>query len=204
MYDQERWKVKQELDFYNDRREIEKAKAKAFVKEKVKIDAFKYRQQLKEEEEERKRAIFEELQIMQNGKLQIVTKNLQIDAIPRIVTNMESPRAIILKRMENENDQVVLIKCNVKGNNIEIFMKPDMIGSGTYVLKKFAAKGIDFALPTAKAKRVATCLVVQLSAKPEEILWLPEHAGWVQNVDETFGFFGKGTLTWEKAQKLAK
>lgn len=203
MYDYEKWREKQELDFYEDRREIEKTRAKAVVKEQVKMQAQECREARKEQEDERKKSVYEEVQVLQSGELQIVTKNLRIDAIPRKVTNMENPRVIMLRRMRNGDDELIMVKCNVKDSDIKIFMAPSMIGSGSYVLKKFAAKGIDFSMPTAKAKRLATCLVIQLSAEPERIQWLPEHAGWVQNLEGNFEFFGKEQLTWQKAQKLA-
>lgn len=67
------WQQKQAMDAYADQREVEKARAKAIVKEQVKMQAREYREVQKEQEAERKKAIHEEIQILHNGKLQIIT-----------------------------------------------------------------------------------------------------------------------------------
>lgn len=69
MYDYEKWREKQELDFYEDRREIEKTRAKAVVKEQVKMQAQECREARKEQEDERKKSVYEEVQVLQSGEL---------------------------------------------------------------------------------------------------------------------------------------
>lgn len=198
------WQQKQVMDAYADQREVEKARAKAIAREQVKMQAREYREVQMEQDAERKKTVHEEIQILQNGKLQIVTKNLRVSTEPREVTNMEAPRLILLKRRSNESDTVLLLKFKLNGCDSEVFFNPDMIGSGTYLLKKFASQGVRFYLPMAKKKAFLIEFVSMLIEDSSEEHWLADNVGWVKDSEGHFEFVGEEDLTWSLAKKLAK
>lgn len=198
------WQQKQVLDAYADQMEIEKTRAKAIVKEQVKLQALEYREARKEQEAERKKSVHEEIQISQEGKLQVVTKNLQVDAIPRMVTNMEAPRLILLKRRKDESDEAFLFQFRVGKRNGEVFFNPNMVGSGTYLLKKFASQGVRFYFPGAKKKTFLLEFLSMMIEDMSEVRWLADSSGWVKNFDGHFEFVGEGDLTWGLVKKMAK
>ena len=198
------WQQKQAMDAYADQREVKKARAKAIVKEQVKMQAREYREVQKEQEAERKKAVHEEIQILQNGKLQIITKNLRGDAMPRMVTNMEAPHLILLKRRKDESDTVLQLKFKIDGRDDEVFLNPDLIGSGTYLLKKFVAKGVRCYLPGVKKKLFLMEFLSMMIEDMSEERWLADNSGWIKKFNGHFVFVGEGDLTWKKAKKMAK
>lgn len=204
MYNPGQWQEKQAVDFYEDCREIEKERAKAAVRESVKLEAARCRQQFKEAEEERKRSICEEVQILSSGELQIVTRNLLVDAKPRHFTNMETPRLTILKRIEDETEKIYLVECEASGRGVQVFLSSDKAGNGTYILRKFASAGIWFSHPTANTKKIAVRIICALMEGPVEEHWLADCAGWMKRPDGKFIFIDEEAITWEKARKFVK
>lgn len=197
------WHQKQQRDFYEDQREIMKEKAKAYAREQAKIEAMEYRIAIKESEAERKKSIGEEVQLLASGEMQIVSKNLLVDARPRQFTNMRGPRLAILKRMEDETDEILLFQCTVENRDIEIYIDANNLGNGTYLVRKLAAKGVYFELPSVKAKQVAV-RIIGILLHDAETKWLPECPGWVKYANGDFDFIEEGGLTWKKAKKMEK
>ena len=195
---------KQRQQYLNDCREIQKAAAKEAAKETVRIQSMQAKNQIREQEKERKKAVGEALQIMENGELQIVTENLSIQAIPRQVTNMRSPRLIVLKRQLDATEQIFQIICFVREEEKNIFMEKNQAGAGAYILRKFASEGIYFKMETAKAKKFVVQLLAILQEDREEEILLSELDGWMKMPDGQFRYVGKEDLTWEKAKKLSR
>lgn len=204
MNNESSWKQKRECDFYEDQRAILREQAKAYAREKVKIDAMECRIAIKDAEAERKKSVCDEVQLLTSGEMQIISKNLLVDAKPRHFTNMRSPHLVILRRMEDETDEIVLFKCSIENRDIEICIDTNRLGNGTYLVRKLAAKGIYFELPTVKAKQVAVRIFGILLNDKTGTEWLPDNSGWVKYENGNFSFIEEGEMTWKKAEKLAK
>ena len=163
--------VEQQRKYWKDTLDLQKAAelerihtqaeiARAAEKEKIRLVGAQMRSLQKEEEEERKRAICEELQIAESGELHIVTKNLQIGAKPRIVTNMTHPVLFVLKRAKCKSEKIFEIRCRVSGEETAIFLNPEKIVSGTYLINKFASIGVVFLNSTVSEKKLAIQLEI--------------------------------------------
>lgn len=204
MYNVSNFQQKFAMDAYEDKREVEKERAKAIVRERIRMQAQECREIKKEQEEERKKAVHEEVQILSNGQMQIITRNLLIDTMPREFTNMEAPRIIFLKRQKDESDTVLLLEFRHDGCEGQIFLDPDMIGSGAYLIKKFASQGVRFYFPMAKKKAFLIEFISVLIENSKEVQLLTDNYGWTKNIDGHFKHVGEGELIWRVVKKRAK
>lgn len=195
---------RQQLQYQDDCREIQKAVAKAARIEDIRIQSMQIKGQIREQERERKKAIGEELHITENGELQFVTTNLSVPAIPRQVTNMRSPSLTVLKRQLDEEEQIFEVNCSVGEKEKNVFLERNLAGAGSYILRKFASEGIYFMMQTAKAKKFTVQLIACLQERCNEERLLPEQEGWMKLPDGQFQYVGEGDLTWEKAKKRCK
>lgn len=195
---------KQQQAYENDCREIQKMAAKTVAVENVRIQSMKIKNQIREQEKERKKAVGEKLQILENGELQIVSENLSVQAIPRHVTNMRSPKLTILKRISDEDEQIYLVQCFVGERRENVFLQKNLVGTASYVLRKFGSAGIYFKMETPKAKKFAVQLMSILREICKDEKTLPEREGWMKMPDGQFQYIGKGDLTWEKVKKMCK
>uniref|UniRef100_UPI003FF1416E hypothetical protein n=1 Tax=Eisenbergiella tayi TaxID=1432052 RepID=UPI003FF1416E len=161
------------------------------------------RQKIKAANSEAQRSIYEEVMITEDGRLEIQTRNLQISAVARELSNIKNPKLTVLKREQNQAEELYLIECNVAGEDKEIYLSPSKIGGGIYLLNKFALAGASINAPTNKAKEYARQLLRLLIVKSNETLILPENAGWMALPDNTVHLVEKGDLLWTDAMKLA-
>lgn len=190
-------------EYYKTEREIEITERKQLSKEKVKLWAMQERQKIKSENSEARRSIYEEVMITEDGRLEIQTRNLQISAVARELSNIKNPKLTVLKREQNQAEELYLIKCNVAGEDKEIYLSPSKIRGGTYLLNKFALAGASINAPTNKAKEYARQLLRLLIVKSNETIILPEKAGWMVLPDNTVHLVEKEDLLWTDAMKLA-
>lgn len=195
-------KTEQE-QYFQDCRAIEVARAKALEVERVKLEAFKVRQMLREQERKRKKKIGEEVVFAENGEVWLIETNLGVEAEPRQFTNMKGPRLVLLVNREDDEEVICRIDCFVGQHKKSVFIDPEKVGTGSYLIRKFAAVGIDFKLKTAEAKRFARrlfCVLLEYATDKEE---LPAELGWNKDKDGNFQFVTKEDMTWEKAKKKA-
>lgn len=190
--------------YFQDCREMEKAIAKAKVLEDIRSNALVNRMYLRQAEAERKKATFDELIITSDGEVQVVTRNLAIDAKPRMITNMQNPHIIILKRLKDMTEEILLLQCFVNNSLKKIFLNPKKAGKGEYLLRSFTLAGICFKSPSTNAKDLAMqLLALLLSSQPEERI-LPDEEGYVDLPGIGLAYIGDEDLTWKKATKLCK
>ena len=190
--------------YYNDCREVQKTIAKANALEDIRLKGLIARQRLREAESERKKSTFEELLITSDGEVQIITRNLTIEAKPRAVTNMTVPHLAILKRLKDATEEIFLYRGIENHISRELFLNPQKAGKGSYLIKNFVLIGVQFHLPSAKAKELAIQLLALLiSAGPEELL-LADDEGYTEFPGKGFIYIGEEDLTWKKATKLCR
>ncbi len=190
--------------YFQDCREIELVKAKEVAKNAVRLEAQTLREERKEAEKERKRAIFQEIEILESGEIGVITRNLRIEAIPRKITNMTNPQLKIFKRAEDLDQTVYCINCQVGNREIEVFLNVDMAGNSSYLLRKLNSVGIVFEAKMSTAKMLIQQLMSILIYNCQSVKILPDEPGWLRNSDGKFEFFGEGDLTWNRAKKMTK
>lgn len=190
--------------YYNDCREVQKTIAKANALEDIRLKGLIARQRLREAESERKKSTFDELLITSDGEVQIITRNLTIEAKPRAVTNMTAPRIVILKRLKDTTEEIFLFRCIINNISRKLFLSPQKAGRGSYLIKNFISIGAYFQSPSAKAKELAIQLLALLiSAGPQELL-LADDEGYTEFPGKGFIYIGEEDLTWKKATKLCR
>lgn len=204
IFDPQKYAQEQMQAYYQDCREVKKSIAKANALEDIRLKGFITRQYLRQLESERKSSTFEELLITSDGEVQIITRNLTIEAKPRAVTNITSPRIVILKRLKDTTEELFLFQCVVNKVSRKLFLNPQKVGKGSYLIKNFILIGAYFHLPSAKAKELATQLLALLiSSGPEELL-LADDEGYTEFPGKGFIYIGEEDLTWKKATKLCR
>lgn len=190
--------------YYNDCRELQKAIAKANAIEDIRLKGLIARQHLRQLEYERKKSTFDELVITSDGDVQMVTRNLTIEAKLRSVTNMRAPHIVILKRLKDTTEEIFLFRCVVNNISRELFLNPQKAGKGAYLIKNFVLIGVQFHLPPAQAKELAIQLLALLIASGPEELLLADDEGYTEFPGKGFIYIGEGDLTWKKAMKLCR
>lgn len=195
---------KREQEFWEDCREIEKAKAKTAAVENIRNQSLQVKQMLRERERERKKAMQDVVQIQENGAIQVITQNLSIESTPRYITNMKFPELTVLKRAEDVDEKIYCVACIVNGQEQQVFLDGNMAGNGSYLLRKFASSGICFVCSAAEAKRLAIQILVLLLNAPKAEKLLPDREGWMKKPDGSFKYVEEGELTWEKVKKQCK
>lgn len=183
--------------------EAEKARVKAEVTANVRLREAEIKQQMREATDERKRHIGEKLVITENGEVEVVTTNLSVEAVPRVCTNLRKPKLELLYTSGDETD-IFRLSCLVANMPVDVYLNSEMVGNGSYLLRKFAAGGIYFCTETAKAKKYAVQLLCIQQQNLADEIWIPNGEGWVKNEDDDFIHIEEDDMTWEKVKNRAK
>ena len=184
--------------------DIRTSSVQASNKANVQLIVAEEKIRLREAAKEREKQVYEELLLTETGEVQLITRNLTIQSQPRKLTNMSNPTLISLKHVSNLDEEVFCIKCIVDNSEKEVFLDRDMAGKASYLLKKFAAAGISFMLPSAEAKQVVIKLFCVLKQASNNEKLLADMEGWMKKPDNTFEYVGEGELTWERARAMCK
>lgn len=199
--EQYRKQQRREEEYWQDCREVQKEGAKTEIRVNAKLHLNEMKMRRKEEEEERKRGIFEQVAITENGQIIVATQNLQIQAADRKFTNMYMPEMYALRRNGDMMVAAYMLTCKVAGEEKAVFLDSQKVGSGTYVLKKMASEGIGIMSATAKAKEYIRQLVAILLGRSVPEIVIPDGQGWMKREDGKFQFVGEDDWTWEKLGK---
>lgn len=191
---------KQQEEWYQDYREIEKTRIKSEIREDIRIRAEGIRAINQEIRAEQKRGIFEMIEITPNGEIREVTKNLIVDTMPRIVMNAKEPIGTVLIQKSNPSNRAFRLTCKVDSREAMVYFEQEEIGNSAYVLKRLAAEGIFFFQKGAKAKK--TCLELMcILLNKAKVEWLEDAPGWVKRED-VFFFITEDSLTWENVKEV--
>lgn len=194
---------KEQEEVRRDMREIDKARIKAEITENIRIRAQEVRRANKERADERKRGLYETIELTSTGEIRVITKNLSVPTIPREITNMRNPQGEIFRRSNNPNERVFRLVCNVGEQTVHTYFKCESIGSGTYVLKRMAAKGISIWANTPKAKKYAVDILVKL-IREAHVYQVADSPGWVKSGKDHFSFVSEDSITWEYLLEVVK
>lgn len=177
---------------------------RATEKEKVRLASVQKRSLQREEEKERERAISEEIQLTENGELRVVTKNLRVDPIPRQVANITWPSLTVLRRARDISEKIFEVQCQVAAQENSIFLDSERVGSGRYLLNKFASIGVVFLSSTVSEKKLAIQLVSLLLRVSRDEKLMPEMVGWMKKKEGTYVFVEGEEDTWTYAKKMSR
>lgn len=182
--------------------DIQYEEVKAMRLENVRIQAQKARYQLREQEEERKRSIYCEVILNEDGELYEVTRNLSFAPYPRQLTNMKKPTLQILTCASVPGEQIYVLNCFQGEVQKHIFLDATKAGKPSYILRKLASQGIIF-FGSEKHNKKMVLQLLSLLLRGAAECELPEKAGWTKK-DGKFIFIRKEDLTWSRAVKLTK
>lgn len=195
---------KEQSEIRRDMREIEKVRLKSEIAENIRIQAQQIRRENKERADERKRGMYETVEITQSGEVRVVTKNLSVPTIPRIISNIQNPKGEIIIRYTNPLQKVFLLSCRIGEEESNTYFKGDEIGNGTYVLKRMNASGINiWGESLAKKKKFAVELLNVLFCQAQRSN-VADSPGWIKTKEGSFLFVEENALTWEYLLEVLK
>jgi hypothetical protein len=184
--------------------ELELYKAKKDIDTDAAIALSEARQWIKTSEEEIRRQTYQMISIA-DGQITVQTQNLKIDTVPRKIVNMTNPKLCQLIRLEKPSDSAWQLLCLVNESSKCIFLDSAKLGSGTYLLSKFAAHGIFFCEDAeTNQKKWARQLIALLLSNAVERAYIPDEHGWTQLSSGEFRFYKKGVTTWTLVKQLIK
>lgn len=185
-------------------REIWKAAAKAEAIEQTRLNFAAAKLRMKEEEAERKKQIFEQIGIDEEGNITLITKNLTISPKKRSLCNMKSPALTKLVRVKAQEDCIFCMSCLVNEKWEKIYLAEEKLGNGGYILKKITSAGGIFYLEKQSAcKRFAVDLISILLLGAKEV-FVPDTPGWMKLPSGKFKFVEEEDLSWKWIQKKSR
>lgn len=187
--------------YENFQYEVEKMKAREMIRNEAKMQFICAKAEFQQKKAEYEKAVYETIAVNSDGSIAITTQNLWVEAKPRYITNMKFPQMFIAARASDFNERVLILNCEVAGRDQIVYLNPERIASGTYVLGKLTAVGIDIFAPQGKTKEYARKLIAVLvqEGKPA---FLPDEPGWMETENGKFTFIEEEGSTWQKIKKL--
>lgn len=173
---------------------------KAAILSEIRYQSEVRKELLKEEASERRRQVYEQLCVAEDGGLQFITQNLSIDSKPRLICNAKNFHLTNLLDSENNNNQIAMIWCEIDGREKFFYLDPKKLGKASYVLQKMTSSGIQIKLPETKMKSFAKQFITWLLNQPSRNFVVPHTTGWVQmsTAPDSFIYIEKeDTFVWE-------
>lgn len=183
--------------------DVSKTEWKTTIVEQKRLETYRKKLELREEQRERRKALVEELQVSDDGRITVVTRNTAFKAEPRLITNMWNPALEIYRSNELEEPPCYELSCSIgMEEKRRVFLDSDKIVRPSYLFRKLTAIGIYFHAPYQKVMPLLVVMLGKMAEKCEEVRFLPDSEGWVKWDDGTFEYFGEEDLTWDyvKAQ----
>ena len=184
--------------------EIEKDMQKAYNHKAIQLayDETKERQRQRTAENKKKQT--DEVAFRENGELEIVTVNLDIEAKKRKVCNFIHPKLTRLYT-EGESEEFFVLECVVGGRETEVFFSAEKAGDPLYLLKKLNAKGCEICAPSRRLQEeYATKIWALLLNTSSSECNVPSEYGWRILPDGTMEFIDENAMLWRDIKKWAK
>lgn len=178
--------------------------AKAVITEAVRTDGYERRLRLREEAKEKARAVVEVLDVDDNGRLFVISKNTTVAAKPRGITNMSRPEIIIIRCTNPLKPACYKLTCKIADKKACLFLASEKVGKGNYLLNKLISAGIYFEIQHNKIKPLMLQLLGKLIVTCDVEELVPETEGWVRLPDGRYRFYSEEDLTWKKITALSK
>lgn len=156
--------------------------------------------------EDERLARCEVVEITEDGRIHIQTKDTAIDTKPRNVTNFKCMNAVIYINVDNPQEKIIKIylKLDTVGEDERVvFLNLANCEKNAYIEKKFLTVGADiYASSKARMKEYEKKIVAYIIRNCKEIKEVPRKRGWYR-YQETIGFYGEKE-TWEEVKKYAE
>jgi hypothetical protein len=193
--------LKREEEYRNDCRELQKKCEETKMRVQASMELTTWKTKAKQEEEERRRAFYEELSVDCEGRVIVRSCNAQVQAQPRITSNMRWPRLYIAAKASDMLETVFVLDCEIGGERKQVFLDSKKAGSATYIQKKMIAAGIDVWAPSLAKSKEYLCKFMGLMIQNAQKTVLPDAPGWMV-IDGKFSFVGKERMTWKNICKM--
>jgi hypothetical protein len=206
-------------DQYQDNRELYMYSQKDNIKAGTELDLYRAKKDIDTEtaialhearlwtktaEDELRRQTYQAINIV-DGQITVQTQNLKFDTAPRKIVNMTNPKLCQLIRLKKSSDYALQLLCLVNESSKRIFLDSAKLGSGAYLLSKFAAHGIFFCEETeSNQKKFARQLIAVLLSNAVERAYIPDEHGWTQLPSGKLRFYEKGVMTWTQVKQLIR
>ena len=132
--------------------------------------------------EEERLARCEVVEITEDGRIHIQTKNTMVDTKPRNVTNFKYNNAVVYANVDNPQERIIkiLFKMDTVGEEERfIFLNLAKYEKNTYIEKKFLTIGADiYASSKARMKDYVKKIVAYIVRNCKEIKEIPQKRGW--------------------------
>lgn len=187
-----------------NRIELEKESAKAAISLNRDIQLLDNREKRRQINSEKRKAQYDDITLHSDGTLSVVTRNLEVQAIQRRITNFIYPEVI---RLKNKDDTQVfyLFGCKIGKKDVHTYLSAEKAGSPVYVLKKMNAVGCEI---YADSKKRCEFYAAKIWSKTLENchkeIFVADYYGWQILNDGTMDFVKEGTLLWQDVKKGAR
>lgn len=180
--------------------EIDKEMAKVCIREESKLRIYDRKMAIRQMEEERRRSTYEEIFLDRDGNVLVMTRNLSIQAQPRQITDMKSPKIFIAERASGRVRKVFILNCWVREAERLIFLDAKKVENGAYLLGKLAEAGVSVLVTSARAKDYVKQLFALL-VRNSVVVNIPDKEGWMMTDEGKFSFVDESRMTWEEIVK---
>lgn len=145
------------------------------------------------------------IEILEDGKVVVETRNLRVNMAPRVVANLSNPEMIKLVHAEKPTEYIWMFVGIVKADWKAVFLSLDKLESPRYLMKKIVELGAEiFACSSAEEKWMVKKLVRKLIHDSRRYKWIPEQIGWFVDEDGKIKFYEKEDLTWSYILEKAR
>ena len=156
--------------------------------------------------EEERLARCEVVEITEDGRIHIQTKNTMVDTKPRKVTKFTDNNAVVYANVDNPQERIIkiLFKMDTVGEEERfIFLNLAKYEKNTYIEKKFLTIGADiYASSKARMKDYVKKIVAYIVRNCKEIKEIPQKRGWYKYQD-SISFYDEEE-TWTEVMKYAE
>ena len=156
--------------------------------------------------EEERLARCEVVEITEDGRIHIQTKNTMVDTKPRNVTNFKYINAVVYVNVDNPQERIIKIffKMDTVGEEERfIFLNLAKCEKNTYIEKKLLTIGADiYASSKARMKDYVKKIVAYIVRNCKEIKEIPQKRGWYKYQD-SIRFYDEEE-TWTEVMKYAE
>ena len=183
--------------------EIEKDRQKMINRKEVQIAYDNARDLRRQAVAEKKKQQTDEVAFRENGELEIVTVNLDIEARKRKLCNFTHPKLTRLYT-EGEREEFFVLECVVGGRETEVFISAEKAGKPAYLLKKLNAKGCEIYASSRRLQEDYTIKLWTLLLHTSTCeCCVPTTYGWHTLPDGSMEFIDENTTLWEDIKKWA-
>lgn len=184
--------------------ELGKEKIKAEIGVEKNIQLMDSREKARQRISEKRKAQYDDICLNRDGTLSVVTRNLEVMATQRKLTNFIYPEAIRLKNKDS-TEVFYLFTCTIGKEDVYTYLSGEKAGSPVYILKKLCSVGCEiYADSRKRCELYAAKMWSKILADCHKEMYIADAYGWRTLEDGTMDFVKEGTLLWKDVKKGAR